>query len=223
MLAVTGSSVAVEHELRYLRPSKFRVPQILCGLELLSSNRGVHRDHYFDGICDGKPALRSKRCSLRVRYGADGRIVATFKQRAAKIDGVPGTARLETESVLAGPAFSAELIDLSVNTAGELALAAARDAAGEGVQLVELFKVTNDRRNHHYTGPDGQHLILSEDHIIYPDGSTQRRVEVEVAGGDPSMLADADRQLRARYGKLREAPRGKASEARRRLAALLAI
>lgn len=213
----------VEYELRYLRPARFEVPPQLAGLRLTSVDRRVHRDHYFDGVKDGRAVLRSAKKSLRVRFPADGEAVATYKERLKGAQPECGTVRVETEAALHGPAASPALIAVAVNRVDHPAFNAARAAAGEDVTLVELFTVTNDRRNHHFRGENGDHVILSEDHITYPDGSHEQRIEVELGRGEPALLGRIDVQLRDMSPQLTVAPRGKASEARRRTAVLLGL
>ncbi len=211
----------VELELRYMRPDGFQVPACLAGLELAGFSRAVHRDHYFDGIgADGKAALRAARCSLRIRQDTDGNTVATFKERAK--DPGPGgaAARLETEAALDGPAAGPEMFTHAANSLSHPALDAARAAAGPGVRLMELFTVTNDRRNHAYEGPAGR-LMLSEDYVRYPDGSGEQRIEVELHAGKPKLLRKAARELARQFPEMQAAERGKLSTARERMAALL--
>jgi hypothetical protein len=87
--------------------------------------------------------------------------------------------------------------------------------------MVFMFAIANERMDHHYRSAD-THVVLSEDTITHPDGSVELRVEVEHVTGEPVVLERIHRELKALYPNLRRVKRGKLSEGRRRLAALLA-
>lgn len=214
---VDPQATAMELELRFMRPKRFKAPRALAGMERISKTSRLHKDHYFDAPGpDGRPILRQSRCTLRVRELSEGKALATFKQRGeSKI----ATARLETEQYLYGPAANPSLLEESVNYTQNAAFRAARSLCGTG-RLVELFTVSCLRTEHTYRSERGQ-LILCEDRITYPDGSAERRIEVELIEGEEELLAWAEERLRRSYPSLKYAKRGKQSEARRRLAKLL--
>lgn len=214
------SATTLELELRFLRPKQFTCPDRLAGLELVSSSRAVHRDHYYDAADNkGRPILQRKSCSLRVRKQGPEQALLTFKQRAEQSS--TGVARLETQGELYGPVVCDELLPATVNHLSHPALNAARRLVGDH-QLVELFTISCDRTDHVYRGREGE-LVLSEDRITYPDGSHEERIEVELVRGGPELLVKAERKLRRRHSALRVASRGKHNEARRRLGNLLGI
>lgn len=111
------------------------------------------------------------------------------------------------------------LLGESVNCAQNEALQAARRITGRH-RLVELFSVSCFRTEHIYSSERGR-LVLCDDRITYPDGSRERRVEVEILEGDEGLLQWAEERLRRSYPELEKAKRGKQSEARRRLRKLL--
>ena len=225
----------VEQELRYYRPDGFRVPGRLGGLTLTESRPNPHRDRYFDGVHKGRLVLRCDGYSLRVRTKATGELLATFK--AKRPDQGARSQRAETESQVLCPACerpatrdgadgchicAAHDNYVALVAHGECAaLSKARESADK-VPLMFMFAIANDRVDHHYHGPGGAHVVLSEDFITYPDGSTERRVEVEHVTGDPQLLDRIDGELRGLHPSLRACKRGKLSEGRRRMAALLA-
>lgn len=223
MVTAAAQSGVREREFRYLRPSSFQVPAALAGLRLTGTDRDVHRNHYFDAAVDGRPALRDARCSLRVRSAVDGSAQATLKIKSQRklADGEVDV--MEVEAALYGPASSPALFAQAVNTLAHPAFDAARRIAGPDATFVELLTVDCDRRNHHFTDDRGNHLVLSEDDIVYPDGSRERRIEIELKHGTEKALAKADRHLRRAYPKIKPAARGKLSEGRRRLARLLDV
>lgn len=214
---VDPQATAMELELRFMRPKRFKAPRAMAGMEKLSKTSRLHKDHYFDAPGpEGQPLLRQRRCTLRVRELSEGKALATFKQRG---DSKIATARLETEQYLYGPAADPSLFGESVNCTKNAALRAARSVCGTR-RLVELFTVSCLRTEHTYRSEHGQ-IVLCEDRISYPDGSSERRIEVELIEGEEDLLARAEERLRRSYPSLKYAKRGKQSEARRRLAKLL--
>ena len=83
-----------------------------------------------------------------------------------------------------------------------------------------MFTIPNTRLDHHYRQGDS-HVVLSEDNITYPDGSTEQRIEIEHVAGNPDLLNHIHEQLLKAYPDLTTVKRGKLSEGRRRLLALL--
>jgi hypothetical protein len=63
----------------------------------------------------------------------------------------------------------------------------------------------------------GNQVVMALDVITYPDGSVERRLEVEMQVGTPQLLRLIESDLRRRVRGLKVAPRGKRSEAIRRL------
>jgi hypothetical protein len=213
-----------EHELRFLRPKRFEVPGRLAGLPFAETKPNPHRDWYFDALVDGTAALRAARCSMRVRRRADGSLTATFKIKLST-DGAR-TVRREIEHQLFCPACDqrgclvCQEPSALLSAASGPAIEAARSVIGDR-PFAHLFTVLNDRVDHHYRDEDGNHLCLSEDRLTYPDGSGEQRVEVEHVAGSRKLLDRAEKELRGSYRKIRAAPRGKLSEARKRMHSLL--
>lgn len=214
---VDPQATALELELRFMRPKGFKAPRALAGMEKVGKRSRLHTDHYFDAPDqDGKPILKARRCTLRVRQLEEGRALVTFKQRGkSKL----ATARLETEEYLHGPAADPALLGESVNYTENAGLKAARSVIGKS-RLVELFRISCLRTEHSYRSERGE-LTLCDDRITYPDGSSERRIEVELIEGDEQLLGWAEERLRRSYPSLERAPRGKQSEGRRRLSKLL--
>jgi hypothetical protein len=213
-----------EHELRFLRPKGFELPAHLAGMPFKETKRNPHRDWYFDARVDGQAALKAAGCSMRVRRRSDGSLTVTFKIKMST-DGAR-TVRREIEHQLfcpacdqTGCAICSEPTAL-LSAASGPAIEAARVIIGDK-PMAHLFTIINDRTDHHYADDNGNHLCLSEDRLTYPDGSREKRVEVEHVSGSQRAMAKAQRQLVDAYPKMRAAPRGKLSEGRKRLHALL--
>ena len=225
-----------EHELRFLEPAGFTVPASIAGLEPAGETAGAHRDHYLDASGPGGAVLRRERCNLRVRELCDGTLRATFKRKRGRSGAL--ARRIEIEGPLAcaectAPAREArvwpcgtcggqggrDFITRLVAASDHPALAAAREHVGAR-ELRRLYAVDTLRVDHRFVGDEGE-LMLSQDTVTYPDGSVERRVEVELARGDDALLERAERELRRLHPELEAVKRGKASEARKRLRKLL--
>lgn len=213
-----------EHELRYLRPKEFEVPQTLADLPFVGTKRNPHRDWYYD-VKGG--ALREHDTSLRVRRRADGSLTVTFKVKLATDK--ERTLRREVEHRLICPtcdqtgcAICREPTALLEAAQGP-AIDAARAVVGRKAKFAHMFTVVNDRTDHHYDNGEGRHMVLSEDNITYPDGSNEQRIEVEHVDGPLKLIDRAHKQLSETYSKIKYAPRGKQREARERLAKLLDV
>lgn len=223
----------IEQELRYKRPKTFRVPGELGGLPLTASKENPHRDSYFDGLGEDELVLRANGHSLRIRTKPTGEVLATFKAKHPSVGA--RSQRAETESGVVCPACreragcTALTCRICAANDNYVALVAhgscdaldrARSSAA-GTPLMFMFSIANHRVDHHYQA-DGAHVVLSEDSLTYPDGSTEERVEVEHVTGDPELLDHIDAQLRAQYPSgLKMCKRGKLSEGRRRMGFLL--
>jgi hypothetical protein len=220
-----------ETELRYYRPCEFAVPESLGGMARELSCPNPHVDRYYEAPRNGAALLRDAGASLRVRVKSNGSVLSTFKLKLAE-EGVC-CRREETEGEVrcigcehpavqceCGLCTAADNYVLMVNLAASDALEKARELTG-GAPMVFMFAISNDRMDHHYRSAD-THVVLSEDTITHPDGSVELRVEVEHVTGEPVVLERIHRELKALYPNLRRVKRGKLSEGRRRLAALLA-
>lgn len=217
--------------MRYYAPDGFVVPERLAGMDREYSHPNPHVDRYYDAPAQGGGLLRALGASIRVRVKHNGLVLATYKVKLTD-EGV-SSRREETEdavrcarceapaaSCTCGQCSTADNYAQMVNAAHSGALDAARTMSACR-PFVYLFAIINDRVDHHFRAGDA-HVVLSEDAITYPDGSTERRVEVEHVTGDPAQLDAIDAQLRALYPGIQAVKRGKLSEGRRRLAALLA-
>jgi len=191
-----------EIELRFIRPKSFKVPTEIAGMKPLGDAKGFHRDVYFDTSPDKLGGqLRNAGCSFRIRQLSDGSLKATFKRKkgtkAAKAH------RQEIEA----PISSTDL-DQS-----HPALDAAQQVIDKPLQ--ELFAIDNQRTDHYFASPESA-MILSEDNITYPDGSKEKRIELEHVHG-VNLLDQCEAELAEAYKKIKPAPRGKLSEGRQRL------
>jgi hypothetical protein len=189
-----------ERELRYFLPRDFQAPTTLAGMQRIGEKAAVHRDGYFD--LDN--LLFLNRCSFRLRHKDTGEVEATFKRRPANDKQGAEAIRFELNHT------GGEDFDPS-NPAVAAALAI---TCGQRVE--RLFEVTTARRDHHYANDVGDRIALSEDQVTYPDGSQEARLEVEQIAGADDLLARCHQELTTKQ-PLAIVPRGKLSEARRRL------
>jgi hypothetical protein len=86
----------------------------------------------------------------------------------------------------------------------------------EGHPLTSQFCINTFRVAYLYEDEQGGQVELSHDHITYPDGSQEARVEVELLHGEARLLRRVQRNLLKEFD-LKPAPRGKKGEARKRL------
>jgi inorganic triphosphatase YgiF len=210
--------VAIERELRYLCADDFQAPGQLAGLSLVKQVTNHHRDHYFDAAGErGQPLLASADCSLRIRIRQEGQMLVTFKRRlfahGARAE------REELEDVLAQTPLGVEQQFVeTVRQYNSPALQAARTISGQQ-PLVFLFAIDNARLDTHYASDHGS-VILSHDRLIYPDGSTEHRLEVELVSGEISLLDRIAVEFDEHYG-LFAVDSDKVTEGARRFRALL--
>jgi hypothetical protein len=214
---VTGTHV--EDELRYYRPLGFRASARLAGLELALTRANPHTDHYFDAAAsDEGPLLRARGCSLRIRCKPTGEVLATFKRKLASV-GARCQREENEQAIECGPSDERDGFSEIVEYGDASPLLQARVYAGTA-PLQRMFTISNDRIDHHYKSGEA-HVVLSEDHLTFSDGSCECRIEVEFVAGDKKLLDRIDAALRKRYTDLVVCKRGKLSEGRRRHAALL--
>jgi putative Mg2+ transporter-C (MgtC) family protein len=204
-------TATIEVELQYVHRGDGTavVPVVLAGLPLVSSQRVDLNDIYFD---TADLDLRRSRCTLRVRCEADREPRLVWKGPSQRRPDGAKT-RDEREFVLAAtPVDGTDLL-------GALERSGLRDAvsavAGQDAlsALGPVGELRNTRSIHVY-GDEILALELVWDHLQYPVGPTEVRVEVEAKTPRSSeLLALADRELRHQFGRALEPPRrGKASE-----------
>lgn len=201
-LLLESHSGITEMELRFIRPKSFEVPTEIAGMKSLGHAEGWHRDLYFDTSPDKLGGqLRNAGCSFRIRQSVDGSLKATFKRKKGTKGGV--AIREEIESPISSSDLSQE----------HPSLRAAQTVVDKPLQ--ELFAIDNQRTDHYFASAESA-IVLSEDNITYPDGSTERRIELEHVHG-VNLLDQCGEELSKDYKKLKIAPRGKLSEGRQRL------
>jgi CYTH domain len=212
----------LEEELRYYRPQDFRLPDTLGTLKHTSSKDNPHHDRYFDALGDAGPLLRLNGCSLRLRAKPDGTFIATFKRKVKGAGDV--SKRFESEAQVSCGHFhmckcGIEHHHVELLQEDHIPGKRAREVIGDA-KLVFLFAISNDRVDHHYHS-ENSHVVLSEDYVTFPDGSTQERIEVELVHGQEGLLEDIAQELQALYPDLQVCKRGKLSDGRRRHVKLL--
>lgn len=195
----------IEIETRYIKPEGFKPPRSLCGMFRGKKRVEEYTDYYYDAPGeDGQPMLKQRKVTLRMRKYSSGEAIATLKERG--IGSEVGVARKETEAPL--------------GEAGDNPALRKAEELTQGRELKELFRIECVRANYLYKGEKGE-LMLSEDKVLYPDGSQEERVEIELISGPISLLRSAHNKIGARNPGIREAARGKQQEARARLMKLL--
>jgi adenylate cyclase class IV len=210
----------IENELRYYRPHDFEAGDELAGLVRASTQTNPHIDHYFDAASPTGPLLRAAACSLRLRVKPNGEVLATFKRKLADV-GARALREEHEQAVGLGASThvsEAELTDIVEFTDADVLTRARTMVAAAPLQ--RMFAITNERIDHHYRSAS-THIVLSEDHLTFSDGSFERRIEVELVKGEADFLERVHALLCQRYSDLCVCKRGKLSEGRRRHAALL--
>lgn len=194
-----------ERELRYLRPEGWVAPERLIGLVRLGEQTMPHTDVYYEAFtAKGRPVLAAKRVNVRARH-LGGSSVLTLKRKRTR-EG-KATVRGEwTENLMLGRLDSGSPLMRRIRS------------LVDGRELRPHLVIEVVRRDVHYLSREAGHLVLSEDQVTYEDGSVEHRLEVEIAAGDPSLLAVVHRELKMHYPHIRIAKRGKYSEAKLRAA-----
>lgn len=188
-----------EHELQYYLPENFAAPVTLAGMSYIGSKTSVHHDEYFDL----DEILKAQRSSFRLRRKDNGEVEATFKRRPSKDRNGAKAVRFELNHP-GGENFEPG----NPSVAAMLAITCG--------QLPEYqFTIENTRTDHHYRDQQGNQAALSEDRVVYPDGSRDERLEVEMVQGDEALLGVCENELLENY-ELSPVKRGKLSEARKR-------
>lgn len=201
-----AKQVHVEHELRYLAPDDFLAPKSLGKFKQVDKTYHHQKNEYFDARIPAYPKgiLYSQGCSFRVRETHQG-CTATFKIKPPDCGKAEYTKRLEIEADIQGG---------RVETAEAPYQAVQRMIAGH--ELTSQFCINTFRVAYLYEDADGHQVELAHDHVTYPDGSQEARVEVELIKGEARLLRRAQRNLLKEFA-LQPAPRGKKGEARKRL------
>jgi inorganic triphosphatase YgiF len=192
-VAGEGPEIERQYVLHGDEPS---LPPTVGGFSLHDREERRIRDTYLD--TDGRD-LRGAGAVLRVR-DQNGRLLATYKGTGSLDD-----AGTRTREEIEGP--------LGDDRDGHEAFVAARRHTQEAFAVVG--ELHNDRSAFHYRdGGDAVELVL--DRLTYPDGSTERRLEVEGSAAAVRAFADALEQV---VPGLEPATTSKGEELARRLGA----
>lgn len=198
----------IETELRFLVPDGVKAAPNLDRVELAGmklAKRGawqLHCNVYFD---TPHLRLRAAGANLRIRTGPGGQRWVTLKQKTKGGHKGALNIRLETEVQLA-PGEAAENSKPWMIARGLTTL-----------EIQPMLQVTTLREEHVFDDSHGNQVVMALDVVTYPDGSVERRLEVEMRAGTPQLLRLVEADLRRRIRGLKCAPRGKRSEAIRRL------
>ena len=198
----------LEIELRFLAAAGLPDARTLnrlqpAGMKLIErGHRRLHSDVYFDtpGL-----RLRAAGANLRIRTGSTGERWVTLKQKTRGGHKGAVNIRLESEVRLAAGALAEE----SDPWRSAKALTS-RD-------IRPMLQVTTLREEHMFGDGHGNRALMALDIVTYPDGSVECRLEVEMRSGTPQLLRLVEDDVRRRVRGLKAAPRGKRSEAIRRL------
>jgi inorganic triphosphatase YgiF len=175
----------------------------LAGMSMADrGSKRLHSDVYFD---TDRLALRAHGGNLRIRTGALGERWVTLKLKT------PGGHR--------GALFVRDEFEVRLEP-GERAEDSdpwRRAAALVRGAIHPILQITTLRTEHLLRDGHGNEVILAEDTVTYPDGSVERRIEVEMRSGTPQLLRLVEKDLRRQVKGLRAARRGKRSQAIRRL------
>jgi inorganic triphosphatase YgiF len=196
-----------ETELRFvsetLPPDDALVTLNLAGMGLAErGSKRLHSDVYFD---TDRLALRAHGANLRIRTGALGERWVTLKVKTP--GGHQGALFVREEyEVRLEPGEQAEDSEPWQRAAGFV-----RGA------IRPVLQITTLRSEHILRDDHGNEIVLAEDTVTYPDGSVERRLEVEMRSGTPQLLRLVEKDLRRQVKGLRAARRGKRSQAIRRL------
>jgi inorganic triphosphatase YgiF len=198
----------VEIELRFLAaaglPDATTIERLRpAGMKLVErGERRLHSDVYFD---TRRLGLRAAGANLRIRTGSMGERWVTLKQKTRGGHKGAVNIRLESEVQL---------------TAGALAEDSEPWRTAKALtsrEILPMLQVTTLREEHLFGDGHGNQALMALDIVTYPDGSVERRLEVEMRNGTPQLLRLVEDDLRRRVRGLKAAPRGKRSEAIRRL------
>lgn len=191
--------------LRFSTSDRFRVPSELAGCahrERLAI--AAHIDHYFDAAsAEADEILATAGCALRLRARADGTTSIAFKRNLE--NGPCGEIR---QRAIVIEHCAIEL------PAGSAPVIAAQQIVGEH-PLRRVCVVRAHRNLSSFAGRRGE-LTLCEDELRYPDGSSERSIEVTLEKGPGELLELARFELVFRNSKLSPVSHGKRSEANRR-------
>jgi inorganic triphosphatase YgiF len=198
----------LEIELRFLAAAGLPDAKTLgrlqpAGMRLIErGDRRLHSDVYFDtpGL-----RLRAAGANLRIRTGSTGERWVTLKQKTRGGHKGAVNIRLESEVLLAAGALAEE----SDPWRSAKALTSR--------EIRAMLQVTTLREEHMFGDSHGNRALMALDIVTYPDGSVERRLEVEMRSGTPQLLRLVEDDVRRRVRGLKAAPRGKRSEAIRRL------
>jgi inorganic triphosphatase YgiF len=198
----------VETELRFVAhrglPDGAQLERLSLAGMLLTTRGGprLHSDVYLD---TSRLRLRAAGANLRVRTGALGERWVTLKQKTR--DGHKGALniRLETEVELE----HGDLVEESDPFVKARRLTSRR--------ISPILQITTLREEHTFADAHGNEVLAALDVVTHPDGSVERRLEVELRAGAPQIMTLVERDVRASVRGLIAAPRGKRSEAIRRL------
>ena len=175
----------------------------LAGMGLVKrGGQRLHSDVYID---TDRLALRAHGANLRIRTGAVGERWVTLKVKT------PGGHQ--------GALFVREEWEVRLEPC-ELAESSApweRAAGFVRGTIRPILQITTLRSEHVLRDDHGNEIVLAEDTVTYPDGSVERRLEVEMRSGTPQLLRLVEKDLRRQVKGLRAARRGKRSQAIRRL------
>src|SRR3954451_5702915 len=203
----------MEVELQYLYTGSAppQVPALLATLPLGSSSRFLLVDRYFD---TEDLALRRSGHSLRVRVADNDPAPRLTWKGPATRDGLRSEKRRhEIEfPVELLPGSGDELVGLLLEHGLWERICKASELDG-GAALHQIGELRNRRSSHQYE--HGLHLLeLSWDHVEYPLGPEEVRLEVELKSAFAERyLEQADAELRALFGSDLTTPeRGKVRE-----------
>jgi inorganic triphosphatase YgiF len=196
-----------ETELRFLSETlpddDALVRLALAGMGLVKrGGQRLHSDVYID---TDRLALRAHGANLRIRTGAVGERWVTLKVKT------PGGHQ--------GALFVREEWEVRLEP-GEMAESSVpweRAAGFVRGTIRPILQITTLRSEHVLRDDHGNEIVLAEDTVTYPDGSVERRLEVEMRSGTPQLLRLVEKDLRRQVKGLRAARRGKRSQAIRRL------
>lgn len=198
----------LEIELRFLAdaglPNMATLDRLqLAGMKLIErGQQRLHSDVYFD---TPRLGLRAAGANLRIRTGSMGERWVTLKQKTR--GGHKGAVNIRLESeVQLPPGALAEDSD-PWRTAKALT----------SREIRPMLQVTTLREEHMFGDGHGNRALMALDIVTYPDASVERRLEVEMRTGTPQLLRLVEDDIRRRIRGLKAAPRGKRSEAIRRL------
>ncbi|MGZ4481952.1 MAG: CYTH domain-containing protein [Gaiellales bacterium] len=197
-----------ETELRFVADGTLPTDEVqarlsLGGMRLIElGDERLHSDVYFDTT---RLRLRAAGANLRIRTGGRGERWVTLKRKTR--GGHQGALNIRSElEVRLQPGELAEDSE-PWKVAGTLIRGDIRP----------MLQISTLRREHVFRDDHENQVVVAHDIVTYPDGSVQRRLEVEMVRGTPHLLRVVETDLRRKVKGLKAAPRGKRSEAIRRL------